>query len=323
MASTPIKQSPRRYGLSKSKISAFEQCPKRLWLSVHRPELAQFDEGAKLRFTAGHEIGAAACALVPDGVMVEADPDLAAAVTRTRELLEAGHDAPIFEATFQHDGVLVRVDILEPDGAGGWRIAEVKSSTKAKDYHLGDLATQVWTVRKAGLAISSAAIRHVDSGFVLTRDGDWQGLFQDVELLETIEPITATRDLVVSSARETLTGPEPEIEVGPHCSSPFACEFACYCHAAMPPGPDWPVTILPNGGGKRWLEAGIVDLLAISAADLTSKVHQRVHRATIDNQHFHDVDGARAAMSGWTYPRTWLDFETIAFALPRWIGIHR
>ena len=28
-----------RFGLSKSKIAAFEQCPKRLWLSVHRPDL--------------------------------------------------------------------------------------------------------------------------------------------------------------------------------------------------------------------------------------------------------------------------------------------
>lgn len=320
MAAAAKIQSKRRHGLSKSKISAFEQCPKRLWLSVHRPELAQFDEGAELRFAAGHEVGAAACSLVSDGIMVEADPDLAAAVARTRELLDAGHDAAIFEATFQHDGVLVRVDILEPDGAGGWRIAEVKSSTKAKDYHLGDLATQVWTVRNAGLSISSAAIRHVDSGFVLTRQGDWQGLFQDVELLDTIEPITADRELVVAAARETLAGPEPAVEVGAHCSAPFACEFAGYCHAALPPGPEWPVTILPNGGGKRWLELGIVDLHEVDAAALANKLHQRVHRATIDDEHYQDVDGARAAMARWTYPRIWLDFETIAFAVPRWIG---
>ncbi len=320
MAVTRTMQSPRRHGLSKSKISAFEQCPKRLWLSVHRPELAQFDEGAESRFAAGHEVGAAACSLVSDGVMVEADPDLAAAVVRTQELLDAGHDAAIFEATFQHDGVLARVDILEPDGAGGWRIAEVKSSTKAKDYHLGDLATQVWTVRTAGLSISSAAIRHVDSGFVLTREGDWEGLFHDVELLDTIEPITADRDLVVAAARETLAGPEPAVEVGAHCSAPFTCEFAGHCHAALPPGPEWPVTFLPNGGGKRWLELGIVDLHEIDAPALTNKLHQRVHRATIDDEHYHDVDGARAAMAGWTYPRVWLDFETIAFAVPRWIG---
>lgn len=77
MAITP----PRRFGLSKSRITAFEQCPRRLWLQVHRPGLVQYDEGAKARFTTGHEVGAIACALHPEGVMVEAEPDLAAAVT--------------------------------------------------------------------------------------------------------------------------------------------------------------------------------------------------------------------------------------------------
>ena len=59
---------PRRFGLSKSKITMFEQCPKRLWLSVHRRALAEQDEGAEARFATGHEVGAIACALLPDGV---------------------------------------------------------------------------------------------------------------------------------------------------------------------------------------------------------------------------------------------------------------
>lgn len=120
----------RRFGLSKSKITMFEQCPKRLWLSVHRPDLAEQDEGAEARFAIGHEVGGVACALLPDGVMVEAEPDLAAALATTQDLFDGGYDRPIFEATLQHDGVLVRIDVLEPDGAGGWRMAEVKSSTK-------------------------------------------------------------------------------------------------------------------------------------------------------------------------------------------------
>lgn len=74
---------PRRFGLSKSKITMFEQCPKRLWLSVHRPELAEQDEDAEARFATGHEVGAIACALLPSGVMVEAEPNLAAALTTT------------------------------------------------------------------------------------------------------------------------------------------------------------------------------------------------------------------------------------------------
>jgi len=96
---------------------------------VHRPELAIVDAGSQMRFAAGYETGAVACALHPDGVMVEAEPDLMAAIARTRELLEGRHDQAIFEATFSHDGVLVRVDIMEPDDQGSWGVAEVKSST--------------------------------------------------------------------------------------------------------------------------------------------------------------------------------------------------
>src|SRR6187402_2843421 len=106
MTEQSILPRSRRFGLSKSKITMFEQCPKRLWLSVHRPDLAEHDEGAQARFATGHEVGAVACALLPDGVMVEAEPDLAAALATTQALLDSGSDRPIFEATLQHDGVL-------------------------------------------------------------------------------------------------------------------------------------------------------------------------------------------------------------------------
>ncbi|PZP19119.1 MAG: DUF2779 domain-containing protein [Sphingomonas hengshuiensis] len=310
----------RRFGLSKSKITAFEQCPKRLWLSVHRRDLAEQDEGAEARFATGHEVGAIACALLPDGVMVEAEPDLAAALATTRALLDGGHDRPIFEATLEHDGVLVRIDVLEPDGAGGWHMAEVKSSTKAKDYHVGDLATELWVARNAGLPVTSAAIRHIDNSFVLEREGDWNGLFADTDLMAFAEPIIGKRADVVAAARATLAGAEPDTAPGSHCETPFPCEFAGYCHAALPIGPDWPVTVLPNGGGKRWIERNVIDLFAVDPAELTSAIHKRVHHATVTGDVYHDVAGARAAMIGWAFPRTWLDFETISFAVPRWIG---
>ena len=43
--------------LSKSKLLAFRQCPKRLWLEVHQPDARQ-DSGATLAsFAAGHQVG--------------------------------------------------------------------------------------------------------------------------------------------------------------------------------------------------------------------------------------------------------------------------
>ena len=308
----------RRYGLSKSRITAFAQCPKKLWLSVHRPELAAPDEGAAARFAAGNAVGDIACSLHPGGVMVEA-PSLSAALATTASLISGGHPGPIFEATFEHDGVLVRVDVLERLAAGGWAAAEVKSSGSVKDYHRGDLATQVWVMRAAGIDLKRASIRHIDTGFVLTREGDYRGLFADAELLGELEEAVAERPALVAAARAVLAGGEPERAMGDHCASPFACEFAAYCSRKAPPGPEWPVTLLPHGSGRQWQARGVEDLLALTDRDVAGR-NARILAATRDDRPFHDAEGARRAMAGWGWPRAWLDFETVAPAVPRWVG---
>jgi hypothetical protein len=43
--------------LSKSKIIAFRQCPKRLWLEVHKPELREDSADAQARFQGGYQVG--------------------------------------------------------------------------------------------------------------------------------------------------------------------------------------------------------------------------------------------------------------------------
>jgi hypothetical protein len=53
---------------------------------------------------------------------------------------------------------------------------------------------------------------------------------------------------------------------------------------------------------------------------MTSPVHRRVYDATVSGQPWHDVEAARRAMADWGWPRAYLDFETIAFAVPRWVG---
>ena len=308
----------KRVGLSKSRITAFEQCPRKLWLSVHRPELGARDDDAEARFAAGNEVGEIACSLHPEGVMVDADAGLSAAVAETERLIASGHPGPIFEATFEHEGVLVRVDVLERAGEG-WHAAEVKSSTGVKDYHRGDLATQIWVMRESGLPLESAAIRHVDRSFELARQGDYAGLFADVDLSRRLDAMVFGRPEVVSRARDMLAGNEPEQAMGDHCSAPFACEFAGHCGRDLPPGPPWPVTLLPYGAGKRWAGKGIEDLLDVPSAELKPR-DARIQTATREDVPFHDRAGARAAMSQWGWPRAWLDFETVAPAVPRWIG---
>ena len=44
-------------GLSKSRYTAFCQCPKNLWLKVYKPEEATIDAGVEARFEQGNEVG--------------------------------------------------------------------------------------------------------------------------------------------------------------------------------------------------------------------------------------------------------------------------
>ena len=43
--------------LSKSKLIAFRQCPKRLWLEVHHPDLREDSAGTLASFRVGHQVG--------------------------------------------------------------------------------------------------------------------------------------------------------------------------------------------------------------------------------------------------------------------------
>lgn len=317
----------RRFGLSKSKISLFEQCPKRLWLSVHRPELAEETDKVRASFAAGHVVGEFACSLHPEGIMVDADDGLTAAVERTADLLASGWDRPIFEATFVHDGVLIRADILEPrlePHNAGWHLAEVKNTTGVKAYHIGDIATQLWVMRACGIDVRSVAVRHLDRGFTLTDEGDYTGLFTDTDVLPLTEPIAAERAEVVAQARATLGGGEPEREPGDHCDDPFTCSFKAYCSRHLPPPPAWPVTLLPDAAGKKvarnLLAQGIACLTQAPASAMPSPKLARVHAATVSGKVWHDAEAIRRETADWAYPRVFLDFETIQFAIPRWIG---
>lgn len=114
-------------GLSKSRLLAHRQCPKRLWLQIHQPELLPAtDIATQARFNTGNQVGEIARSLYPDGVLIDTD-NLQQALRDTAEVLATSPTLPIFEATFDYDGVLVRADLLLPE-IGGYRLVEVKSS---------------------------------------------------------------------------------------------------------------------------------------------------------------------------------------------------
>src|SRR5277367_4976734 len=122
--------------ISKSKFVAGCQCLKRLYWQVHAPELAvQPGAADQAIMEQGREVGLLARQLFPGGVEVRSDGGLDQAIRATQELVTNREVPAIFEGVFEHDGVLVRVDVLHRRGDGRWRLVEVKSSTSVKGEH--------------------------------------------------------------------------------------------------------------------------------------------------------------------------------------------
>lgn len=127
--------------LSKSRILSGLQCPKRLYLQVHQPDLAETDASTEHRYRVGHEVGEVARSLQPGGKLMVVH-DLNVALEATKQELESPGDKILFEPAFAHGGVLVRADILSRR-RGELELREVKSSTSVKEYHHPDVAIQV------------------------------------------------------------------------------------------------------------------------------------------------------------------------------------
>ena len=321
-----LEQNPVALSLSKSRIAAFEQCRRRLWLQVHLPQAATTKQhSAKERLKSGTEVGVVARTLVANGALVEAAPNMQAALNRTAELIALA-DRPIFEATLEHDGVLVRIDIFNPvsvDGEPAWELIEVKDSTSCKLYHVSDVATQLWVAENCGLKIANASVRHLNNGFVLKEYGNYAQLFKDAELYDDAKTIALDRRSLVQEARTVLGGEQPIWSTGAHCSTPSDCEFVAYCKRLEPKPPEWPIAELPNTGKKLagvWAEQQVFDLRELPEEAPLNALHQRIRHAVVSGLSYADNTAFADAISTWAYPRTWLDFETISFAIPRWIG---
>lgn len=311
---------------SKSKLMALGQCPKRLWLEIHRPELREDSAAAEARFQVGHQVGDIARRLYdPEGhgVLIDIEQNgYDRALDRSQALLKGEH--PVFEAGFAADGALAFADVMLPvqsDGKSVWRMVEIKSSTSVKDYHRDDVAVQSFVARAAGVPLESVALAHIDNTWTYPGDEDYRGLLKEADL--TGEAFARADEVKgwIARAQEVAALPdEPEAPTGDQCSTPFECGFYGYCSRSEPK-PVHSVHWLPyfSAKAKKLAEQGIVELKDVPD-DLLNERQRRVKTHTLANTVFFDAGGAAADLAPYGYPAYFLDFETIQFAVPIWKG---
>jgi hypothetical protein len=313
--------------LSKSKILAYRQCPKRLWLEIHKPELRD-DSASEVVFAIGNRVGEVARqvfdphgngAFIDIGVLGHSE-----AIRQSAMLLAEG-SGPVFEAGITASGALAYADVMLPDRSDGtlrWRMIEVKSSTSVKDYHRDDIAVQSFIAAEAGVPLASISVAHINSEFTYFGGDSYEGLFKVVDLTdETADRHDEVRQWLTLAHEIAQQAEEPAIETGDHCHKPFTCGFCDYCNRDKTFS-DYPLGSLPRLHPNRRAaieETGVEDLRE-APDELLNAIQQRVKECSVTGVPYLDAEGAAAALAAYGNPGYFLDFETIYFAVPCWEG---
>ncbi len=303
--------------LSKSRFVTGCQCEKLLWWTVHEPDASELQPDKVLLdlFDQGRQVGELARQRFPGGTLIAHAPDAyAARIASTRDAMAAGAPA-IFEACFEAGGVFAAIDVLERNGAG-WTLIEVKSGNSAKDEHTPDAAIQTWVARHAGLPITRVEILHLNKEYRHPNVGD---LLVRTDVTAEVEAFLPRVADLVMDLTAALDGLLPEKQLGLQCGAPRDCAFIERC---WPADPDH-IRTLYNVGIKTavsWIASGVNSLWDIPPGKKLPDAARRQLKALKEGRLVVEPGLARD-LEPFQAPLGFLDFETVARAVPVWEGL--
>lgn len=304
--------------LSKSTFLRGLQCPKSLYLYKNFIQLRdQPTADQKAIFNRGNKVGQLAQKFFPGGI--DASPekrsDHVAAVLKTLQLIQNGATI-IYEAAFQHEGVLSILDILVKK-EDGWHAFEVKSSTKISNTYLQDASLQYWVISNSGLNLIDFSMMIINNQYIRNGEIDIFQLFTIKSVKETLLKNQAFIREKIDASKLVLENTQvPNVAIGEHCFTPYSCDFMGTCWKHIPQNSVFEITGISKSEQFALYEAGYKSILEIPEKNLLDR------NANIHIQSFKtgkaiiDQKGLARFLSQITYPLFFMDFESFMPAVP-------
>ena len=310
--------SNKKFNLSKTKVCQGLNCQKALYLQIHHRDLAApVTPAQQALFDQGREVGLKAQESYPEGVHINVPhyhPDKA--LEKTQKAIDSGINT-LFEGAFVYDDIVIRCDILTRDSKDKpWRLHEVKSTTSLKDEHIPDIAVQKYVLESAGHKVEKCFLTHLNKECVYP---DLSNLFLDVDVTNDLKEYLDILPSEITKFKEMLMrGSPPDIDIGPYCTDPYICAFKEHCWKHVPTPS---IFNIPNIRTKKWelYNDGVIELSDARLNSLNDK-QQTMVQSTANQTRWVDKKGLKDELDNLKYPITYLDFETIAPAIPRFDG---
>ncbi len=303
-----------KHFLSKSQYVRGMQCYKSLYLYKFHKELRdEISATQQAAFASGTDVGILAQQLFPGGVEVPYEGlSLSEQVRMTRDEIAKGTKT-IYEASFEFDGLFVKVDILHL-GKDGWELYEVKSATSVKNSNYHDVSLQLYVVSGAGIQPSKASLVHINNQYVRNGDIEVDKLFTVCDMTSDVTGMQQNLPSVITKMRYMLVGDQPNIDIGPHCSDPYECDYHGHCWQNIPN--DTVFDLRGRGVDKfSFYQRGLIDFKDIPLSELNDSQRFQVEMHLSKGEQT-DANGIRDFLNSLWYPLCHFDFETFMSPVP-------
>ncbi len=315
--------------ISKTTFLSFLECPKNVWLQIHRPDLVgdvEFSDFELHLMEQGNEVEIEARKLFPEAVHITSTED--DAVKETKELVEAKTKV-IFQATFVADGFIAKNDVLAYDVANDvWDLYEVKGTNSVKESsgserdHIDDLAFQSCVLRKAGIAVGKCFVIHLNREYIRVGDIDLKNLFIIEDVTEKVSLVHETVEDRMNLAKEYL-GSTKEPVGGCECIYKARKKHCTSFHISNPHVPAYSVHDLTRVSKKKldfFIENNIFDLKDIPEDfELTENQKNQVTSHVLQKPMI-NKENIKSELDSLVFPLYFFDYEAFGPAVPAFSG---
>lgn len=310
--------SKSKVKLSKSQYCKGKRCTKAIWLYKNKRDLAEAPSELQAQlFEQGHQVGALAQEYFGEGELIDEDhKNLAGALEHTQKALDDGAKF-IFEATFEFDDVLVRVDVLKVNGPKDVDLIEVKSTNSVKKEHCDDVAIQKYVLENLGFKVSQSYLMHLNNEYIRKGDLDLQKLFtltpMDKKIEKNYEIVKDTLEFIKAHLR---LNKEPAELIGSKCKNPYPCEFKGHCWNEVSKGSIHNLTRISDKKRHELMDLGLDQLVEIPDGFKLTEAQEIQVKATKDKSPVIVSSIIREHLDKLRWPLYFFDFESVSYALP-------
>jgi len=313
--------------LSTAQLLAYRQCPKRLWLEIHQPDLvaeknptAVFVDEARIREIAFHEFSPKE--RHHDFGERESFPEESFHVSSARDLTELPH-RPVFGVALSTDGISAIADIMIPvflEKTVSWRIIMVSPTTTVRRSDHDQVAIVSYCASQLDIPLDSIWLAYLDQSFQYHCEDVHDYFFKKLDLSEEADNLHEdVRDWISKAQQIIEATTEHQIATGPHCHKPDTFAFCDYCmrnESIL----DNPVSLLPclrRPILRAIQNMGIKDVVDVPDHLLT-EMQQRVKHCTITGETYLNRTAAMEEIAKRIPPTYFLSVDAISYAIPRW-----